>query len=234
MEENKEHLLPDGFEWCRKGLYEVQIELACYLIDDDHPLKEGFIPDEINGVMYAVKEGVNILEKNQWKARPERPYVITGTVGERWPVKSENLAAYDVDPSDIGTEPVTVSTKDPSDQDFMVAFHIPEGEEAQVIPKWAFKKDDDGKYDGTIDETQIMYANLEDTIVSHNGGDYVVAKHIEGKPEYWELSPEERNTPEMAILYDPRIINGSVMETTYDHALTKEEIFSKYDQRRKK
>ena len=226
----KEQLLPAGYEWCRKGLYEVQIELACYPITEGTPLATGFVEEEIDGVKYAVKEGVNILEKNNWKTRPERPFVITGTVGERWPVKLSNLEAYDVNIDDIGIEPITVSTKDPSDQEFMVAVHIPEGVEAKIVPKWAYNKDKEGKYDGTIDGSQVMYANQEDTIVSHNGGDYVVAKHIDGKPEYWELPEEIRNTPEMAALYDPRIINGSIMETTYDHAPTKEEISSKHQQ----
>lgn len=43
-----------------------------------------------------------------------------------------------------------------------------------------------------------------------------------------ELPEKVRNAKEVATLYSPRIINGSVMMTTYDHASTKEEIVSKY------
>lgn len=82
--------------------------------------------------------------------------------------------------------------------------------------------------DGTFDESQVRVANSKNSLVSHNGGDYVVAKHIPGEPEYMQLPEDERNTREAAKLYSPRIINGSVMQTTYDHALTQEEIITKY------
>ena len=222
--ENKE--LPQGFEWCRKSKYEVQIELACYPLTNELTLQEGFIEKEFeeNGVKtkYAVKEGFNILEQNSWVTSPQRPYVITGTAGERWPVKLSNLSAYDVDPSTIRIEPITVSTKDPSEQEFLVALNIPETTTAEVIPSWAFKDN------GTIDETQIMIANSPSSMISHNQGDFIIAKHIEGQPDYLELPEEIRNTKESAILYDPRVINGLIMAKTYDHAQTQEEIKDKY------
>lgn len=34
--------LPEGFEWCRKRKYNVQVELACYPITENQPLIEGF------------------------------------------------------------------------------------------------------------------------------------------------------------------------------------------------
>lgn len=222
----EEMQLPEGFEWCRKGKYEVKVELACYPITEEYPLLEGFEEATVvvDGVetKYAVKSGFNILEQNSWTTSPAKPYVITGTVGERWPVKPTNMSAYDVDVATIGVEPIVVSTKDPSDQEFMVAFNIPEGTDARVVPSWAFLED------GSIDESQVMLANSLDSVVPHNGGDYIVAKHIPGQPEYMELPEHIRNTPEMARLYDPRVINGSVMETTYDHALTQAEIVGKY------
>ena len=82
---------------------------------------------------FAVKMGTNKLEQNTWPTSPARPYVVTGTVGERWPIKPSNLTAYDV-----------------------------------------------------------------------------------------------RETKAMAKLYDPRVINGSIMQTTYDHAWTQDEIREKY------
>jgi hypothetical protein len=214
--------LPNGFEWCRKGLYEVQAELGCYRITEEHPLLEGFEAVEVeeNGekVLYAVKSGFNVLELNKWTTSPTRPYILTGTVGEQWPVKARNLSAYEVNPESIGVEPMTISTKDPSNQEFMVAFFVPEGTTIKVLPGWAFQED------GTIDERQIMVTNSEQSMVSHMGGDYIVAKHIPGKPEYMELSEEERNTREAAELYDPRVVNGSIMQTTYNHARTQEEV----------
>lgn len=54
--------------------------------------------------------------------------------------------------------------------------------------------------------------------------------HIPGLPEYMELPEEKRNTEASARLYSPRIVNGSVMQTTYDHALTQSEIIEKYEQ----
>ena len=213
--------LPEGFEWCRKAKYDVQVELGCYPITDDAPLVEGFESVEIDGVMYAVKSGINVLERNNWTTSPLKPFIITGTVGERWPVKPSNMSAYDVDSTTVGLSPMTVSTKDPSNQEFMVAFHVPEGVEVSVVPSWAFS--DDG-----IDQSQVMKSNSPDSMVEHAGGDYVVAKHIPGRPEYMQLSEAERNTKEAAKLYDPRIINGSVMQTTYDHALTQDEIIVKY------
>ena len=162
------------------------------------------------------------MEQNNWITSPDRPFVITGTVGERWPVKVSNLSAYDVEIEAIGIEPITVSTKDPSAQEFMVTVNIPESMSINVIPSWAFSSD------GKIDETQIMVANSENSLVPHSGGDYLVAKHIPGKSEYFQLPEFERNTKEAAKLYSPRIINGSVMQTTYDHALTQEEIVEKY------
>ena len=219
--------LPNGFEWCRKAKYEVQIELACYELNDKTPLVEGFIEKEfeIDGEKkkYAVKKGFNILEQNYWETSPNRPYVVTGTNKERWAIKPSNLTAYDINPEDIGLVPVSVFTKDPSNQEFMVCVYVPEEMSAKVYPSWAFGEG------GTIDETQAMLANSKESVIPHNGGDYIVAKHIEGQPEYMQLSDEVRNTREMAKLYDPRVINGSIMERTYDHALTQEEIKSKYE-----
>lgn len=221
-------VLPEGFEWCRKAKYNVQAELACYEITDTCPLLEGFEEKtfDINGVetRFAVKSGFNVLEQNNWTTSPAKPFVLTGTVGERWPVKPSNMSAYDVDPATIGVDPVTVSTKDPSAQEFMVAVNIPEGVSAKVVPSWAFGDD------GSIDESQIMIANSESSLVSHDRGDYIVAKHIPGQLEYMQLTEEQRNSVEAAKLYDPRIINGSVMQTTYDYALTQEEIIAKYQQ----
>ena len=218
--------LSEGFEWCRKGKYNVQIERGFYIIDDEHPLLDGFEEElvEIDGVSKrcAVKKGTNILEQNSWVTSESRPFIVTGTMGERWVVKPSNLSAYDVDPNMIGVEPIVVSTKDPSEQEFLVAFRIPETENTCVVPKWAFQND------GSIDKTQIMIANSKDAVVPHNGGDYIVAKHVEGQPEYMELSEEQRNTELVATLYDPRIVNGSIMQTTYDCALTQEEIKDKY------
>lgn len=217
----EEPKLPEGLVWCRKAKYDVQVELACYHLTDDASLLEGFEEKDFDGKSYAVKSGFNVLEQNSWTTSPAKPYVLTGTVGERWPVKPGNMVAYDVNAEDIGVEPLTISTKDPSDQEFMVAVMIPEETAAKVIPSWAFNDD------GTIDETQIMHANSESSLVSHNGGDYVVAKYIPGLPQYWELPEEVRNRKETAELYDPRIINGSVMQTTYDYALTQQEIREK-------
>ena len=218
--------LPYCFEWCRKTKYNVQAELACYPITNTQPLLEGFEEKsfDIDGVeaKYAIKSGFNVLEQNNWTTSPNKPFVLTGTVGERWPVKVSNMSAYDIDPTTISVIPVTISTKDPSAQEFMVAVNIPEGISAKVVPSWAFREN------GTIDESQIMIANSEFSLVPHNGGDYIVAKHIPGKPEYLQLSEEQRNSIEAAKLYDPRIINGSVMQTTYDHALTQAEIVEKY------
>lgn len=218
--------LPEGFEWCRKTKYDVQAELACYPITEIQPLLDGFEEKifNINGVetRYAVKSGFNVLEQNNWTTSPAKPFVLTGTVGERWPVKPSNMSAYDIDLATISIDPVTISTKDPSEQEFLVAVNIPEGMSARVVPSWAFGND------GTIDESQIMVANSDTSLVSHNGGDYIVAKHIPGQPEYMQLSEEQRNSVEAAKLYDPRIINGSVMQTTYDHALTQSEIVEKY------
>ena len=223
---NEGPVLPNGFEWCRKAKYDVLIECGCYKIDDEHPLMPGFesIDIERDGVMvtYAVKSGTNELEGNSWVTNPDRPYIITGTVGERWPVKPSNLGSYEVNPEDITTTPLPISTKDPSDQEFLVAFHVPEGETVKVISKWAYKDD------GSIDESQVLTTNLPDSKIPHGNGDYIVAKHIDGEPEYMELPEEIRNTKEAATKYSPRVINGSVMETTYDHAATKEEIISKY------
>lgn len=216
--------LPEGFEWCRKAQYDVKVELGCYKIDKDHPLVEGFIEKEfeIDGKMekYAIKEGFNELEKNSWSTNPNRKFIITGTVGERWPVS--DLSAYDVNEEDVTIEPMVVSTKKPTEQEFLVAKRIPYNQKLTVISKWAYRKD------GTIDESQVLVTNSKDSIIDHADGDYVVAKHIEGKPEYMELSEEERNTKEAATLYSPRIINGRVMLKTYDHALTKAEIKHKY------
>lgn len=224
--------LPEGFEWCRKAKYDVQAELACYPITEEHPLCEGFEEKTFNvdaiDIKYAVKSGFNVLEQNNWTTSPTKPIVLTGTVGERWPIKMSNLSAYDVDPSIIGIDPITISTKDPEDQEFLVAVNISEEMSAKVVPSWAFRED------GSIDESQIMVANSESSLVSHNGGDYIVAKHIPGQPEYMQLSEEQRCTIEVAQLYDPRIINGSVMETTYDHAFTQEEIKAKYQEEGKK
>ena len=218
--------LPEGFEWCRKAKYDVQAELACYPITDSSPLREGFEEKifNIDGIekRYAVKSGFNVLEQNSWTTSPDKPFVLTGAVGERWPVRISNMSAYDVDPTTIGVDQITISTKDPSAQEFMVAVNIPEGLSVKVAPSWAFGND------GTIDESQILIANSESSLVSHDGGDYVVAKHISGQPEYMQLSEEQRNLVEVSKLYDPRIVNGSVMQTTYDRALTQAENEEKY------
>ncbi len=218
--------LPEGFEWCRKAKYDVQAELACYPITETQPLLDGFEEKTFNidGVetRYAVKSGFNVLEQHNWTTSPNKPFVLTGTVGERWPVNLSNMSAYDVDLATISIDPVTISTKDPSAQEFMVAVLIPEGMSAKVIPSWSFKDD------GTIDESQIMVANSVSSLVSHNGGDYMVAKHIPGQPEYMQLPEEQRNSLEAVKLYDPRIVNGSIIQTTYDLALSQSEIVEKY------
>lgn len=218
----EEELLPEGFEWCRKGLYEVQMELGCYPLGDGTKLLDGFKKDKEG--KNAVKSEFNKLEQQNWTTSPNKPYIITGTVGERWPVKQANLSAYEVDPAIIGITPITASTKDPSEQEFLVAYFVPEGTTVTVTPSWAFNED------GSIDQTQLMVANSESSIVPHNGGDYVVAKHIPGEPEYMELLEKEREDPEIITKYDPRIVNGSVMQTTYDRAKTQAEIKSKYQE----
>lgn len=222
MEKIEDKPFVPQLEWCRKAKYNVQIERACYKIDENHPLLEGFEEKTFDDGIYAVKSGTNELEQNSWTTNPDRPYVITGTVGERWPVKPSNISAYDVNEEDITIEPLTISTKDPSDQEFLVACHIPLDKKIKVISKWAYKDD------GSIDESQVLVSNAEDSKISHADGDYIVAKHIDGMPEYMQLPEEQRNTKEAATLYSPRIINGSVMATTYDHAFTQEEIKNKY------
>lgn len=216
--------LLEGFEWCRKGRYTVDIELGCYELADGEEPKEGFfekkylVKDESGAEVekrFAVKSGKNILEQNTWTTRPEKPFIITGQVKERWTVKPTDLSSYEVEPSKIGIEPVKVSTKDPKDQPFLVAYHVPVGTKVEVYSKWAFKKD------GTLDRSQILIANSEDSEVDHLDGDYIVAKHIDGLPEYMELPEEVRNTQETAEIYSPRVINGSVMAKTYDHDFTK-------------
>lgn len=229
MEESQ---LPEGFEWCRKAKYDVQVELACYPITDDLPLVDGFeekifIEDGVER-KYAVKSGFNVLEQNHWTTNPDRPFVLTGTVGERWPVKPSNISAYDVDPKTISIKQKTISTKDPVEQEFLVAVRIPEEVSFKVIPRWAYRSD------GSIDEAQISVANSKSSAVSHNGGDYVIAKHIDGQPEYMQLPEEERNTIETSKLYAPRVINGGIMQTTYDCALTQSEIINKYIQGEKR
>ena len=224
--------LPEGFEWCRKRKYNVQVELACYPITENQPLIEGFEEKvfNIDGTLkkYAIKSGFNILEQNNWSTSPYKPFIITGTVGEKWPVKPSNMSAYDIVLRSISINPITISTKDPSTQEFLVAVNIPEELNAKVIPSWAFKDD------GTIDESQVMIANSKSSLVPHNGGDYIVAKHIPGEPEYMQLPEEQRNLVETSKKYEPRIINGSVMQTTYDHAPTKSEIIEKNKHTKKK
>ena len=95
------------------------------------------------------------MEQNNWTTSPLKPFIITGTVGETWPIKLINLSAYDINIEDIGIEPIVVSTKDPSEQEFLVAHQISKKKKTIVIPDWAFS--DDGK----VDETQIMHANSE-------------------------------------------------------------------------
>ena len=219
--------LPGKFFWCRKAIYQVQIELGCYLVTPNTPLLAGFeemvvVGDDHVERKIAVKSGINKLERNSWTTSLRKPFIITGTVGERWIVGLSNLKAYNVDPAIIGVDPLYVSTVDPSEQEFLVAYHIPMGESIRVIPDWAFLED------GTVNESQIMVANSPDSEVSHDGGDFVVAKFIPGRPQYMELSEEERNTPEAAKLYQPRIVNGSIMKRTYDTAKTQDEIWKKY------
>ena len=215
-------------EWCRKAKYEVQIELGCYQIDEEHPLLPGFEEKEFDGVKYAIKSGTNDLEQNSWKTNPDRPYIITGTVGERWPVKPSNLSAYEVNSEDITISPLTISTKNPDDQEFMSCLRVPLKYTVKVVTKWAFKED------GSIDESQVLVTNSADSRIDHADGDYIVAKYIPGEPEYFELPEEVRNTKEMAAKYSPRVINGSVMETTYDHAASKYEILEKYKPHKKR
>lgn len=224
MNEEKEDV--KGYEVCRKAKYSVQIELGCYKLEDGEEPKEGFtiLEREEDGkvVRYAVKKGQNVLEKNNWTTSPERPYIITGTVGERWPVKPSNLSAYEVNPEDITIEPTEVFTKDPDDQEFLVCKKVDISKTEVVFPTWCFKED------GTIDDAQVLVANDKGSSVSHEDGDYIVAKHIEGAPEYMDLPLEVRATKNAAKIYSPRIVNGSVMKKTYDRAKTKEEIISKY------
>lgn len=218
-----EELLPKNYKWCRKAKYNVQIELGCYELTGNKELLPGFDEKEINGKKYAVKSGTNILEQNNWTTSPERPYIITGTVGERWTVKASNIeTTYDVNIDDIGITPIKVATKDPKDQEFLVAYRIPEGQTAHVTPSWAFKED------GSINESQIMIANSKESQIPHNGGDYIVAKHIPGRKSFWQLLRNSRKKKKIAELYDPRIVNGEIFKNTYDIADTQEEIIDKY------
>ena len=207
----EEELLPEGFEWCRKGLYEVQIELGCYPLGDGTKLLDGFKKDKEG--KNAVKSEFNILEQNSWTTSPNKPYIITGTVGERWPVKQANLSAYEVDPAIIGITPITASTKDPSEQEFLVAYFVPEGTTVAVTPSWAFNED-------------FLQEILEKDFLTGEGK----VEEYDIEPEYMELSEKEREDPEIITKYDPRIINGSVMQTTYDRAKTQAEIKSKYQE----
>ncbi len=212
------------YEWCRKGKYEVQVQLGCYKVDENHPMLPGFMPlmiAENGGISkYAVKVGTNILEGNAWVTSPTYPFIITGTVGEMWPVR--NLESYEVN-EEIGIEPSTISTKDPSMQEFLVATRIPLGLHVKVATRSSFDSN------GVLDESKLLTTNLEDSNATHHAeGDFVIAKHIEGEPEYISLPEEVRNTKEIAEKYRPRVISGEVFEKTYDHAKTREEILAKY------
>ena len=57
-------MLPNGFLWCRKAKYSVFIELACYEIDDKHPLLPGFIEKEfVEGGILVRRKGLSIILK---------------------------------------------------------------------------------------------------------------------------------------------------------------------------
>ena len=217
--------LPRGLFWCRKAKYRVHIARGCYKIDAEHPLMPGFKKKEflVDGKTekYAVKYGFNFLEQQDWETNPEKEFLVTGTVGEQWTVSREQLSAYDVNPDDIGIYQKEVWTKDPFNQEFLVTYQIPEGREETVVPNSAYRAD------GTIDETMVMHANSPNAKVAHNGGDFVIAKHIEGCPEYAQI-PFEQRTMQVAQTYHPRVVNGSVMSMTYDVAETQDKIIAKY------
>ena len=211
----------NNFEWCRKKKYEVEIELGCYLLTNDMTLIDGFFEKEFNGKKYAIKNGNNILEQNEWTTSPDKPYIITGTYGEKWPIGLEELNSYDVKPFNIGIIPIKIATKDSDEQEFLIAYKVDEKvTNTMVIPENAFMGDG-------IDTHRILLVNSPLSQIPHNGGDYIIAKHIPGKPEYMDYPEEQRNSRYAANLYKPRVINGSIMESTYDHALTQNEIIEK-------
>ena len=210
------------FEWCRKKKYDVTIELGCYLITEDMPLLDGFLRKEFNGNNYAIKRGFNILEQYEWYTSPDVPYIVTGTVGERWIISDDELKTYDVDPSSIGVNPIRVSTVNPDNQEFLRAYKIDESiKNITVAPFSAFSNEG-------INPKQVYVANSEMSKAPHNGGDYVITKYVPGQPDYMEYPADQRNSRYAAKLYEPRIVNGSIMEETYDHAENHEDIINKY------
>lgn len=215
----------DGLEYCRKSRYFVDIE---------RPL--------------LGTKGKNILEGNKWQTTAQTPYVVTGTLGEKWVVNEENLKEYKINKDEIriAGEAIHTRTKNPEEQSFMVAKQIPvNNKDFTVMPAYGF---DDYGFEK---KDAVLKANDPKSKVDHLQGDWCVAKDINdidldklgdkarlfrdsnGKLlQYMELPEEVRNSRAAAMAYDPVIVNGSVMENTYDHAKTKDEILDLYNRDR--
>lgn len=205
MEEKE---LPDHMIYCRKFQYKVKIEKP--------PIGT---------------KGFNVLERNEWTTSIDKPFVVTGTQGEKWPISYEDLEAYEIDERDIPKDGTSVETltKSSKEQPIKVCKIIPKNvKNFTVVPSWAY-----GEYG--LDEKQILHANDPKSKVKHGEGDWCVAKDADmidlkelgseaekfldkdGKLlQYMQLPKELRDTKEAALIYDPCIINGKVMLSTYN------------------
>ena len=201
----------------RKGKYSVHINIG---VEDGAVNMPGWKTIKDDGGCYSVAYGTNFMERCDWQADAKHPFVITGTVGEQWVTSS--ISGYDIDPANVGVEPVEAFTKDPSSQPFLSAVCIPANVQFNVAVSSSFDAN------GKLDAAKMLRANDPDSAVPHAEGDYLVFKDVEGKPSYLELSEAERNSLAVAKEYSPRIVNGTVMARTYDVASTREEIEAKY------
>lgn len=222
--------LPFGMLWCREARYSVFVQRGCYQSShrgDELMLHlDGFYTKEflVNGKpeKYEVQRGFNILTNEHWETCPEKPFILTGTVGQRWIVSKEELEEkYDIRAEQVWIEPRKIQVKPPTGKPFYVALRIPDNKEFFIYPKSVFDAP------CGFDSDKAVFGNMENSLVPHDDGDYLIARHIDGKPEYAENYQKNNTSEEAAKLYDPQIINARVFKSTFDFSRSKEEIINK-------
>lgn len=115
-------------------------------------------------------------------------YVVTGIVGEMWPIGEKAIKKYNVVPDDITTEPIEVDTVE-----------LNTGYAAIMIPN-------DTQFTIEVDYGEKAVLRGNRLSIEHSSGDYVLvmAKLVDG--EYY---PDFTDSG--------RIINGAIFNKLYRH-----------------
>lgn len=131
-----------------RNIYDVKIEKA--------------FSDKIYNVLGRAGIVYNFLE-DSYESVKGADYVVTGILGEMWPITKESLCGYDIRADEITDKPITVKTKKRDTQYFAIR-----------VPK-------ECKFIVVLEQMGELKGNQN--MIEHGDGDYILCTSLE-KEDY--------------------------------------------------